>query len=73
MLKGLNDRIRCNLFCKGLGTAVLIGTTLRLWGLICGQPVWLPDEFNFVYWPQLFFECDLNPEFFASQHLFSAS
>ena len=58
-----------NIYWIGLGAAVLIGTTLRLWGLIFGQPVWHPDEFNFVYWPLLFFEGDLNPEVFYYPHL----
>lgn len=58
-----------NIYWIGLGATVLIGTTLRLWGLIFGQPAWHPDEFNFVYWPLLFFEGDLNPEVFYYPHL----
>ena len=51
------------------GAALLLGAVLRLWGPLLGQPAWHPDEFNFVYWPLLFFEGDLNPHVFYYPHL----
>ena len=51
------------------GAALLLGAVLRLWGPLLGQPAWHPDEFNFVYWPLLFFEGDLNPDVFYYPHL----
>lgn len=42
---------------------------LRLWPLVYGAPVGHADEFSFVYWPLLFFDGDLNPDFFYYPHL----
>lgn len=69
LYKDLDDKTRSKIYWAGLAVAVLLGTALRLWGLYWGQPIWHPDEFNFVYWPLLFFAGDLNPEVFYYPHL----
>lgn len=53
-----------------LGAVLVLAGLLRLWGLVLGAPPRHPDEFNFVYWPLLFFVGgDLNPGFFYYPHL----
>jgi|GEM_PF-817010 len=49
-------------------TLLLVAGALRLGPLLVGKPAWHPDEFNFVYWPLLFFDGDLNPDFFYYPH-----
>ncbi len=49
----------------GLGIFALV---LRLGPLLVGKPVWHPDEFNYTYFPLLFFAGDLNPDFFYYPH-----
>ena len=56
---------RHRLLCSSF---LLLAAALRFWPLLFGQPVWHPDEFNFVYWPLLFFDGDLNPNFYYYPH-----
>jgi 4-amino-4-deoxy-L-arabinose transferase-like glycosyltransferase len=52
-----------------LAGVVGLALVLRLWGPVLGEPIWHADEFSFVYWPLLFFDGDLNPDFFYYPHL----
>ncbi|MCC7262699.1 MAG: tetratricopeptide repeat protein [Candidatus Latescibacteria bacterium] len=66
-MKAITPNMRLRLALAGI---LVLAAGLRLWGTVFGAPAWHPDEFNFVYWPLLFFMSGkLNPGFFYYPHL----
>lgn len=66
-VNAITPRMRLRLALAGI---LVLAAGLRLWGTVFGVPARHPDEFNFVYWPLLFFMSgNLNPGFFYYPHL----